>query len=214
MDCNDFVIVCCAHPSNKNANSDLSKQCYITCDLGAPTMTLETVSSSGKPKVIWSKVTGASRYEVWRKVGSSGEYKKFYTTTNLSMVNTSAVAGERYYFKVKAIYDGNSYANSAFSNSDYRTCDLANPVMNPTTLSASGKPTVSWNKVDGASEYIIYRKVGETGEYSKYYTTTNTSFTNVSATKGVRYYYKVVAVYPGNSAANSAYGNIAYMMSK
>ena len=144
----------------------------------------------------------------------SGRRCKYYlgSTTNTYYTNTGAVAGNTYYYKVKAVYTSNENANSAQSSSCYVTCDLAQPVVS-IELASSGKPKVSWKTVEGASEYQVYRKVGEAGTYSKYYTTTSTSMINTSAEAGVKYYYKVIAVCPTTTYGNSAYSNEVSMVS-
>ena len=111
--------------------------------------------------------------------------------------------------RIRAIYSSNTSANSAW---DYEniSCDLAKPKITVSATKKPGKLYVTWAEVDGASSYVIYRATSKNGTYKKYSTTTKTAYTNTSVTKGKTYYYKVVAVYKGNSAANSAYSNIGY----
>ena len=80
-----------------------------------------------------------------------------------------------------------------FSDIKYSTCVLAKPVVT-VTLNTSGKPVLSWNKVDGAVKYEVYRATSSTGTYTKLTTITGTKLTNTSAVVGTTYYYKVRAV--------------------
>ena len=58
---------------------------------------------------------------------------------------------------------------------------------------SAGKPKLSWNAVNGAVKYWIYRSTD--GVNFKYYdSTTSTSYTNKSTSVGTIYYYKVKAV--------------------
>ncbi len=58
---------------------------------------------------------------------------------------------------------------------------------------SAGKPKLSWNAVNGAVKYWIYRSTD--GVNFKYYDrTTSTSYTNKSTGVGTTYYYKVKAV--------------------
>ena len=58
---------------------------------------------------------------------------------------------------------------------------------------SAGKPKLSWNAVNGAVKYWIYRSTD--GVNFKYYDrTTSTSYTNKSTSVGTTYYYKVKAV--------------------
>ncbi|MCD8051134.1 MAG: fibronectin type III domain-containing protein, partial [Clostridiales bacterium] len=59
---------------------------------------------------------------------------------------------------------------------------------------------LTWNAVDNATSYQVYRKIGS-GSWKKVKTTTSTSWTDTAATKnGTKYQYKVYAV---NSAGKS-----------
>ncbi len=52
---------------------------------------------------------------------------------------------------------------------------------------------MSWNAVDGADKYVIYRSTdGE--NYTRYYSTAKTTYINTSAAAGTTYYYKVQAI--------------------
>ena len=56
-------------------------------------------------KVSWSKVSGASGYEVYRAKSKSGTYSKIKTITSgstVSYTNKSLTAGKKYYYKVRA----------------------------------------------------------------------------------------------------------------
>ena len=61
------------------------------------------------------------------------------------------------------------------------------------TSAPEGTPSLSWNAVNGADKYWVYRSTD--GVNFKYYdTTTKTTYTNKSVTAGTTYYYKVKAV--------------------
>lgn len=68
---------------------------------------------------------------------------------------------------------------------------------------SAGKPKLTWNKVDGATKYYIYRST-DGKNYKQLSTTTKTSLTNTGAKKNTKYYYKVKAVCTTNTNANSA----------
>ena len=54
-------------------------------------------------KVSWSKVTGATKYEVYRKTGN-GSYTKIATTTKTAYTDTKAAKGKYYTYRVRAVY--------------------------------------------------------------------------------------------------------------
>jgi uncharacterized repeat protein (TIGR02543 family) len=58
--------------------------------------------SQGSIRTSWSLVSGANGYEVWRATSSTGVYSLIKTTTSTSYVNTGLVAGQYYYYKVRA----------------------------------------------------------------------------------------------------------------
>lgn len=83
----------------------------------------------------------------------------------------------------------------------------------PTDIKASniaktGKVKVTWNAVEGADEYVVYRATSKDGSYKKLFTTTGTSYTNTSAKAGKTYYYKVKAVTDDKSVENSEFSKI------
>ena len=191
--------------------SDKSNIVNRTCDLPQPKVTLSNVASSGKIKVSWEAIDGAKEYKVYRATSKDGEYKLIKTTTNTSLTNTSTTAGTAYYYKVKAVAE-KSAADSAYSAIKSRTCDLPRPDAT-ISLNSSGKPKVSWEAVDGAVSYKVYRATSKSGDYKLMKTTATLSYTNTSAEAGKTYYYKVVAVC-ANTAGNSTYSNTVSIKSQ
>ena len=173
------------------------------CDLPRPELKISVVASTGKLKLSWNKVEGASKYEVHRSTDGGKTYKLLKTTTGTNLTNTSITAGNKYYYKVKAIHS-NSNANSAYSSARYGTCDLARPTAQ-VSLNSEGKPVVSWGEVAGAEKYIMYIYDADGNQLSSH-STTNLQLTHVGADKGETYSYRVMAVH-SNTSANSAKSN-------
>lgn len=191
--------------SVSSADSAFSTIGYRTCDCPRPDVKIGNVASSGKVKLTWDAVTGAKKYEVYRATSKNGTYTKMYTTSSTSYVNSSAVAGKVYYYKVKAKASFEA-ADSAFSLVEYQTCDLARPQIT-VTLNSNAKPKISWSAVSGAKGYEVYRSTKESSGYTLLKTVTGTSFTNTGAASDTKYYYKVKAI-AENSLANSAYSTV------
>ena len=172
----------------------------------APTVTM-TYSDSGKPKLTWSAVSGATSYRVYRSESRGTGYSLLGTTTSTSYVNTGAAVGKTYYYRVKAV---NSAGTSAYSNivsGTARTPAPAAPVLKGGTSSASGKPQLTWAAVDGAAKYDVYRSNSADGTFSKVGSTDKTTYVNTGAVQGVTYFYKIRAV--GASGASGFSNTVA-----
>ena len=174
------------------------------CDLPRPVLKASNVASTGKIKLTWDAIDDAKSYKVYRSTDGGKTYTLLKNTTGTSLTNTSVEAGTKYYYKVYAVHESNSSANSAYSTVVNRTCDLPRPVVVATNVSSTGKIRLTWAKIDGAGSYKVYRSTDGGKTYSLLKTTTGTSLTNTSTTAGNKYYYKVKAIH-SNSAANSAY---------
>ena len=169
----------------------------------APTVTM-TYSDSGKPKLTWNAVSGATSYRVFRSESRGTGYSLLGTTTATSYTNTGAAVGKTYYYRVKAV---NSVGTSGYSNIVSGKAKTAAPAAPSVTAgnSSTGKPQLTWKAVSGAVKYEVYRSTRQNSGYSLLGTTTSTSYVNTGASTGTTYYYRVKAV---NSAGTSAYSNI------
>ena len=175
-----------------------------TVELDVPSVTIAVVASSGKPKLSWNKVDGAVKYEVYRATSETGTYSRLTTTTGTSLTNSSAAVGQTYYYKVRAVAQNGT--KSEFSEIVSRTCTLPRPVITLSNVASSGKVKITWEKIDGAVKYEIYRST-DNKNWTLLSTTTGTNLTNTSTTAGSLYYYKVKAI-ANNSVANSAYSAV------
>ena len=178
--------------TNRDANSVLSNHRYRTCDLAAPQITVTVDAKSKNTVISWNTVDSAAEYRIERAPYGSSEFKKIGTTEGLSFADTGVSVGEKYLYRVKAVCD-NSAADSAYSAVKSSPEKLMPPQIKA-AKNSEGKPVISWQKAEGATEYEIYRAVNENGYYKLIYTTKNSSFTNSSACEGATYYYKVKAV--------------------
>ena len=170
----------------------------------APTVTM-TYSDSGKPKLTWNAVSGATSYRVFRSESRGTGYSLLGTTTATSYVNTGAAVGKTYYYRVKAV---NSVGTSGYSNIVSGKAKTAAPAAPSVTAgnSSTGKPKLTWNAVSGAVKYEVYRSTRQNSGYSLLGTTTSTSYVNTGASTGTTYYYRVKAVNRNGMA--SGYSNI------
>lgn len=85
---------------------------------------------------------------------------------------------------------------------------LAAPVAKVSNVAKTGKIKVTWDAVEGADEYAVYRSTSEAGSYKRMHITTGTTYTNTNATAGKTYYYKVKALSDDKSVDNSELGNV------
>ena len=187
----------------RSSNGNLKKATIHCSDGPAPTAPQLTITTaSGKPKISWNAVDGATKYWVYRS--TDGKNFSYYDRTdNTSYTNSNTALGTTYYYKVKAVktFYGKDYA-SKISAIKSIMCKPAAPSIS--IYRANGKPQLKWSAVDGAAKYWIYRSTD--GTNFKYFdSTTKTSYTNSGAASGTKYYYRVkaVAIVNGNNVASA-----------
>ena len=185
--------------SGKDVASGYSVTKSIQCRPAAPSVSI--YRTNGKPQLKWSAVDGAAKYWIYRSTDGVN-FSYYDSTTKLSYTNSAAASGTKYYYRVKsvAVVNGKNVA-SANSNTKELMTTLATPSVSITTV--SGKPKITWKAVTGADKYYVYRST-DGKNFSYWDSTTNLSYTNLSASKNTKYYFKVKAVCASNSNANSA----------
>ena len=111
---------------------------------------VSATASAGQIKVTWNKVSGASKYAVYRKTAGGSWTLLTTSVTGTSYVDKSSelVAGTVYFYTVKALVNG------TWSNCDGRGVSATaiastTPVLVSATASA-GQITVQWNMVANA----------------------------------------------------------------
>jgi len=169
-----------------NSSSTSKFQNGLTIEyLTAPTVSSVSNTTAGA-NIKWNKITGASKYNVYRKTANS-TYIKIGDTTGTSFTDKNASSGTKYYYTVRAVCETTSSSYRAGTGLVYLTAPTVSSVSNTT----AGVKVV-WGKVTGASGYYVYRKTAK-GSYSRIGTTTAASFTDKTAKSGTTYYYTVRA---------------------
>ncbi|HOV14917.1 MAG TPA: chitobiase/beta-hexosaminidase C-terminal domain-containing protein, partial [Spirochaetota bacterium] len=178
--------------SNVDSGYLLSAADGVTASDGADT---------GYVTISWNALSlqGASKYYIYRSESNTGTYAEIgnvpYSTLNFN--DTTAISGVRYFYKVKAYNTTGQYSDFSASDSGYRK--LSETVGVSATKGAhSGKITLTWNKVEGATSYDILRSQTSGGTYVKICTKTSSGniMESVDDTYSIEervYYYKVKA---------------------
>ena len=186
--------------------------------LSTPKVNVKVVAETGNIRVSWNKVSGAEKHRVYRATSKNGKYTLVKTAVaGRTFTDTTAELGKTYYYKVRAL-DTNDPSSSgvnysAWSNVVKAQRDLARPEVS-ISRNAKGDPVVSWETVEGAAKYYVYRATSKTGKYTHVKTAVSArSYTDTSAKAGKVYYYKVKAVHK-NTASNSALSTPVYIRAK
>ena len=144
------------------------------------------------------------------------------TITLPNTVRSIGICAFRYDTALKDVYFNGSVTqwtsiqiagegNSALYNADVHCTGLSAPAVTGGN-DVQGRPTLTWKAVTGAAKYEVYRARSKDGTYTKYSTTTGTSYTNTSYIEnGNTYYYKVRALDAnGTAGAWSSIVSVTY----
>lgn len=152
------------------------------------------VTNNGKAiSIKWNRNKNATGYKVYR-LNSKKKYvqvKIIKGNKKTAFKDTKVKSSKIYYYKVKAYRTYNGYGTvlSDYSKQVFSPCGLYATTVK--TKSFSGKITVSWSKVSGASGYKVYQSKSKNKGYKCIAKTTKRSYTTKELPKNKTYYFKV-----------------------
>lgn len=152
------------------------------------------VTNNGKAiSIKWNRNKNATGYKVYRLNGKKKyvQVKTIKGNKKTAFKDTKVKSSKIYYYKVKAYRTYNGYGTvlSDYSMQVFSPCGLYATTVK--TKSFSGKITVSWSKVSGASGYKVYQSKSKNKGYKCVAKTTKRSYTTKKLTKNKTYYFKV-----------------------
>ena len=172
------------------ASAATTAQTVATTALAAPTGLATVARDDDELTLAWNSVSGAESYEVYQ-YSSSGEWVLTEKTQNTHAEIEDLLSASTYKFKVRAIKDTkvgefSKVFTTATSPSDVDELRASSKTKNSITL--------SWNKVNRADKYQVYRYNSNTGSWKRLITTTKTSYKVTGLSAGTYYKFKVRAV--------------------
>ena len=163
-------------------NWSVADAVYATPVQNTKPQNVQAVPGNGQVTLTWDAVENAEDYVVYSYV--DGGYNKLgYSKTN-SFTATGLTNGKKYGFIVKAWVNGGW---NAWSNDDavYATPVGGTDVRNVKAVPGNGQVALTWDKVSGATNYVIYSYAD--GKYTKQGYSDTTSFTVTGLTNGKEY---------------------------
>ncbi len=192
------------------ANSAYSGIAYRVCDCAKVGNVGTAWNSSGKTVFSWKAAEGADGYKILRSSSKNGSFSQLAIIQGTKYTDTSAKAGQTYYYKIIA-----SSSLTASADSSPVTLSAAATYPKPQNLqdvSTDTATAIKWDATDGVDGYAIFRgsvKNYEKMEYVK--TVKRTRMTDDGVYSGV--YYAVMG-YKELSNGNTLLSVPAYIYIK
>ena len=154
-----------------------------------------------KAKITWNKISDATKYRVFRKMGSSGDYKC------IAVLDSSHDSYTDWYYKsskeLDPILNSDTFADPSFNSLHYtvRACNVKEVnnvekvsyglylkdgdfnLESPSIISLKNNK-ITWGKVPNAEGYIIYKKSEGSDTWQKIATAAKSSSTQISLNIG------------------------------
>ena len=184
--------------NKKGIYSPFSNVVKGTPKLAAPTNVKASPNTSTTLKISWKLTDGATYYQVYRSTSKTGKYALLgvYNSTTTSSISRSLLTGNTYYYKVRAY----RWVKGERVFSPFSSVITGKPVLSKTskvTAKATSSTTakITWNKIEGATYYQVYRGTSANGKYALLatYDKNTTTCTSKKLKKENTYYYKVRA---------------------
>jgi len=174
---------------------------------------LKATQTTTSVTISWSKVAGAKGYRVYKYDTKTKKWVKVADTTKTTYTVKKLKAGTSYKYAVKAYTKS---GNTTYWSASYAQLSTATKPATPTLKATAGKKqaALSWNKISGASGYVVYMATGKNGSFKKVATIKKGStvkYTKKSLKKGTTYKFKIMAyktvsgknIYSGYSAVKT-----------
>ena len=145
-------------------------------------------STSSTVNLSWKKVSGAKNYVVYRYDSAKKKYVKLGTTSKTTYTAKNLTSAKKYTFAVKAYAKKNYLSDYSTKKSTYTR---PSAVKNLTASVSTDSAVLFWNKVTGATGYIVYKV--EDGKYTKLATTKALTYTVSNLSESADYTYAVAA---------------------
>lgn len=155
--------------------------------------------------ISWEKTPGASKYEIYRKVGENGSFQKIadVNSKRRNYIDQNRLKNNKvYYYSVVAVMlDGSTEIRSVM-NSRGLPCKARAVKLKSVTKTSSGR-LVKWKTIKGAAGYRIY-KIYSKNPRSYYFvgrvgSGSISSFTDKTTSKSCDNEYFVVPTFPDGS---------------
>jgi hypothetical protein len=160
----------------------------VVTKVSAPKLSSLTVNKQNQASIYWNNVSKAEKYRVFRKT-NGGPWKKLTDTAFTAYTDLTAKAGNKYTYAVRCVNKSGKSYTSPLSASITIT-----PVTEPKlkkVANVSNGIQVTWNKVNKAENYRIFRKTNGSSVWYQITDTTSTSYIDKTAQAGVIYTYSV-----------------------
>ena len=185
------------------AYSDYDKTGYsnrVQVTMKPPVTVLSNASSVSynTNKVTWKKLSGASGYKVYRRIGS-GKWTKLATVSSktTSYSDKKASLGKTYTYTVKAYWKTGSKVQDGYYNANGPKVKTSLGTTSLRSVSPTGLYLkVNWSKVSGAQGYRVYRKANGAKSWTRIATlkgNSSVSYTDKKVKQGTKYTYTVRA---------------------
>jgi len=160
----------------------------------APKITKVAAVSGTSLKLTWTRVSGATGYEVWRAASTAGPFAFIKRTGALGFADSNLTPGKTYVYKVRAY---NLVNTAAFPSGHFSANAIGVPLTKPVITSFSAirrdRVTVTWGNVAGATGYRLFQSTTAAGAYTLIRRLTGTSVAITGLAPGTAYYFKVQA---------------------
>ena len=174
-------------------------------EVGVPSITSIYAPTATSAKLNWSKVSGATSYQIYRAPNAGGTYSLIASVSRLYYTDNTLETNSAYCYKVAA-----TLPTATTNTSEIRAVRTAfkAPVFMSIHAASSTSVFLHWSSVYNAEYYRIYRATSEAGPYQVLTTTSMITHTDTSCVQGTLYYYKIEAVSSNNSSVYSVIKNI------
>ena len=200
-----YYVAAAADAEGRNA-SGYSAGAAGSRTVGVPTGVYATDGTSATGVTVsWFEVVGASGYAVYRNTVNNPDAAEVVSSvSSVSFEDTTAQPGTLYFYWVAATNAVSASAKSAVETG-FRAIPAPEGVA-ATNDSGAEAVTVSWQPVEGAAYYRIYRGTKSGEDFAvEIDTTTETSYADASGAAGKTYYYAVTAVGASTESGFSAF---------
>ncbi len=152
---------------------------------------IKAVNENGWISVTWDKVEDADSYILYRKTnGSKWKFLGSFNSEVVSYTDNDIASGNVYTYTLRALSDD---IYSGFDSYGVSTNYVDVPAISALSNVNDGIK-VTWNAVNDATQYRVYKKIDGVVKWSFIGECTGTSFTDADVGDGVNYRYTVRAV--------------------